>query len=127
MIKLKNNKQIGVGVDIEKTARFVDKKRNSQFLNRLYTNNELSYCFEKSHPSESLAGRFAAKESIKKALTNLVGQAIDHKEIEILNDKLGAPIVFMRNGMGNKFEFSLSISHTKDTAIAFVLAIPKTK
>lgn len=127
MVKLKNNKQIGVGVDIEKTARFIDKKINSPFLNRLYTHNELSYCFNKSHPSESLAGRFAAKESIKKALSSLVETRIDHKDIEIINDKSGIPIVFMRNKMVNKFEFLLSISHTKDMAIAFVIAIPGTK
>lgn len=125
MVRSKIKNQISVGVDIERTARFIGKKINSPFLKRLYTPGELNYCFNKQEPSESLAGRFAAKESVKKALAPLIKQPVDHKDIEILNNELGVPLISVENRVGDKFNFSLSISHTKNTAIAVVIATPK--
>lgn len=125
MVKSKIINNISVGVDIEQTARFINKKINSPFFKRIYTSEELCYCFNKLRPSESLAGRFAAKESVKKALAYFIKQPVGHKDIEILNDEFGAPSIFLENKLGDKFNFSLSISHTKNTAIAVVVAVQK--
>ncbi len=118
--KITNN--ISVGVDMENTARFLNKKINSLFLKRIYTPKELCYCFNKPYPPESLAGRFAAKESVKKALATFTKQPIDHRDIEILNNEFDMPLIFVKQKLGNKFSFSLSISHTENMAIAFVVA-----
>jgi holo-[acyl-carrier protein] synthase len=125
MKKSKTTNYIGVGVDIEQTGRFINKKINSPLLKRIYTPEELCYCFNKSRPHESLAGRFAAKESVKKALAIFVKQSVDHKEIEIKINGSGVPLIYVKNKLGNKFNFSLSISHTKNMAIAFVIATLK--
>lgn len=125
MVKPKIINNISVGVDIEQTARFIGKKINSPFFKRIYTSKELCYCFNKLRPSESLAGRFAAKESVKKALASFIKQPFDYKDIEIINNELGMPLIYVRNKVGNKFNFSLSISHTKNTAIAIVIATQK--
>jgi holo-[acyl-carrier protein] synthase len=125
MVKPKTTNNFSVGVDIEQTARFVNKKMDSPFLKRIYTFEELCYCFKKLRPHESLAGRFAAKESVKKALSLFTEQPVDHRDIEILNNKLGVPLIYMKNKIGSKFNFSLSISHTGSTAIAVVIAEQK--
>ena len=125
MTKSKITNNISVGVDIEQTSRFVKKRINSSFLKRIYTSEELCYCFNKPRPSESLAGRFAAKESVKKALASFTQHPLDFKEIEILNNKSGMPLIYVKNKLGNKFNFSLSISHIQDLAIAVVVAIQK--
>jgi|SRR3989338_1213354 len=121
MIKSNITNNISIGVDIEQTARFIKKKINSPFLKRIYTSEELWYCFKKSRPSESLAGRFAAKESARKALAQFIERPIDYKDIEIINDGSGIPTISVKNGLKNKFNFSLSISHIKNTAIAVVV------
>lgn len=125
MTRSQHTKHISVGVDIEQTARFNNKTVTSPFLRRIYTSEELYYCFKKPRSSESLAGRFAAKESVKKALAAFVKQPVDHKDIEILNNEFGVPLIFVRNKFGDKFNFSLSISHTKNMAIAVVIATQK--
>ena len=114
-----------IGIDIETTSRFDGRTRKSVFLNRLYTFKELCYCFEGEHASEHLAGRFAAKESVKKALATFTKRDIGYKDIEIVNDKFGMPKVSLKIFLEGKFNISVSISHTKDTAVAVAIATPK--
>lgn len=114
-----------VGIDIEKTSRFAGKKKESPFLKRIFTFEELCYCFKRGHASEHLAGRFAAKESVKKALAGITKQLVDYKDIEVINDKSGVPLVSLKKDLGKGFNFSLSISHTKDIAMAIILATKK--
>ena len=62
-----------VGIDIEHTERFqnIDSKYNDQFLNDIFTDSELEYCFNKQNPHQHLAGRFAAKEAAFKAFEQI--------------------------------------------------------
>ena len=55
-----------VGVDIEDIGRFrkLDQKSSGVFLKKVYTKNELDYCFQKSVPAQHLAVRFAGKEAV---------------------------------------------------------------
>lgn len=114
-----------IGIDIEKVSRFKKGKVKSSFLQRLYTAKELHYCFSKTNPAEHLAGRFAAKESVIKALALFDKRPLDHKNIEITNDKFGLPSVSLKNHRSRKYGFLLSISHTKDVAIALVVVNSK--
>ena len=112
----------------ERLKGYLNKKKiDSAFLKRLYTSEELRYCFSKARPPQHLAGRFAAKESVKKALAPLLKQPIDFKDIEIINNESDIPTVLMRSSFENKFSFSLSISHIKNIALAVVIAIQKNK
>ena len=59
----------GLGIDIVETHRFtLFKSRDDQFLLDNYSAEELAYCFSFKDPSEHLAGTFAAKEAVFKAL-----------------------------------------------------------
>jgi len=124
-IKSKIPELYGLGIDMEKISRFRNKKTKSLFLKRIYTSEELYYCFNKAKPAKHLAGRFVAKESVIKAMALFTKQPISHKNIEIINDKFGIPMVSLKNKFGNKFYFSLSISHTKDMAVAAVIVTRK--
>lgn len=110
-----------IGIDIEKVSRFQKGKIKSSFLKRIYTAEELRYCSNKAKPAEHLAGRFAAKEAVIKAMALLDKSPLAHKNIEIANDKFGIPSVFLKNQGNQKYRFLLSISHTKDMAIAVVM------
>ena len=57
-----------IGVDIESISRFKNLKRDKSrhFLEKIFTQNELNYCFSKKVPSPHLAVRFAAKEAAEK-------------------------------------------------------------
>ena len=97
-----------------------------RFLERVYTSRELKYCLIKKYPDNSLAGRFAAKEAVMKALGTGLSSGVSWKEIEIINDVKGKPEVKVYGKTKNlldKRKILISISHTKENAIAQVVII----
>lgn len=120
---------LGVGVDIECISRFhahasYSKGRSKDpFLKRIYTSRELSYCFKKGSKAACLAGRFTAKEAVRKALAPVLKENVNFTDVEILNSGKGIPCaVLKKSRWKNIFHISLSISHNHDTAIAVVVA-----
>lgn len=111
-----------IGTDIEEISRFSKFRKAAPFLKKSYSGKELKYCFNKANPAEHLAGRFAAKEAVIKALASFSKQPIGHKNIEIINDNYGIPRVFIKKRTKNKTGLSLSISHTKELALAVAVA-----
>jgi holo-[acyl-carrier protein] synthase len=115
---------IGIGIDIENINRFakLDLKKNRNFFDKIYTRKEKEYCLLKSNPFPHLAARFAAKEAIKKT----IGDKIAFSEIEITNDKNGAPKVkFLNKKIENKYKSIISISHTQSMAQAVCITFKK--
>ena len=107
-------------MDIVDIARFEVFAKNfeSKFCKRVFTPYELEYL--KPKKAASMAGLFAAKEAVAKALgTGFRG--ISPIDIEIKHNKLGAPEVNL-HGKAKVFaknaKMLVSISHTKDVAIA---------
>jgi holo-[acyl-carrier protein] synthase len=99
-------------VEIRKLKRSV-KRWGDDFLNRIYTKEELAYSKSKRYPLQHLAARFAAKEAIFKALgTN---PKLNFKDIEISRDRHGKPYCKIKNKRTN---ISLSLSHTDNYAVA---------
>lgn len=119
----------GIGVDIIEIDR-IEKamKKTDRFLTRLFTEREIAYFTSKNMKAESVAGNFAAKEAVVKALgTGLRG--FQWTDIEILRDELGKPVVYLYNGadqVAKDLEISqimLSISHCKTYAVANGVAV----
>ena len=109
-----------IGIDIVDTKRFIYDESDSRLL-KWFTVDELAYCFRKTPSSNSLAGKFAAKEAIIKILTK-EGINISHlKEIEILNDEDGKPFVNSSPLQYLNNKIRISISHDGDFAIAVAL------
>lgn len=115
------------GVDMIEIERLREAMANhgERFLNRVFTARELD---ENIRKVESLAGRFAAKEAVAKAFGSGIGD-VAWKEIEILRAESGQPLLVLHGAAENKAKemqiagWSVSISHTKDHAIAFVVGI----
>lgn len=117
-----------VGNDIIEIARIKKawQRHGERFLNKLFTPKEQAYCLsKKGYPERHLAGRFAAKEALSKALGTGFGP-ISWLDLEILNDASGKPFVIASPHLQAAFnhpQFLLSISHCHEyaTAVAILL------
>ena len=112
-------------IEIERVKK-VKEKWGMRFLERVYTPKELEYCLKKKYPESSLAGRFAAKEAVMKALGTGLSLGISWKDIEIINDRKGKPEVTLygkTKKILGKRKVLISISHTKEDAIAQAIII----
>lgn len=119
---------LGIGVDIEDISRFrgLTREKDKRFLSRIFTDKELDYCFSRANIEQHLAGRFTAKEAVIKTLNALSKEKLNYRDIEVLNDESGSPVIsILKEGFGD-IQVSLSLSHTKKTAIAFTIAAQKT-
>lgn len=121
-------KDFSTGIDIEKIERFekYSKDKNCDFVTRIFTEQEIEYCFKYNKPAEHLAVRFCAKEAVYKALSALGIDFPEFKNIEILNDEKGIPSVKLLNTEYPNIIIKISLSHSKDYATASVFII-KTK
>ncbi len=117
------------GIDIIEIARIqrAIERWEERFLRRVYTEPELKLCHKK--PS-SFAARFAGKEAVMKALgTGTKG--ISWREIEILAEPSGKPLVYLYGKAREKAEdlgldkLDISLSDSKEYAIAFVIGETK--
>lgn len=116
----------GIGTDIIEIERIEDnfKKYGERFLDRILTSAEKEYCAQHKFPSGTIAGRFAAKEAIAKALGTGFGEYLSWQDIEIINDNEGKPQVTLSPSASDTFKdpkLHLSISHCKSYAIAFAV------
>ena len=113
-----------IGVDIIEIARIRQAiaRWGDRFLNRVYTEPELKLYHSKF---SSLAARFAGKEAVMKLLgTGRTG--IGWREIETLSHPGGRPLVNLYGRARMKAaklgvtEVIITISHSKEYAVAFV-------
>ena len=122
---------LATGVDIieierieRSINRFGDKMRN-----RIFTPQEQTYCAGKL---PSLAGRYAIKEAVSKALGTGIGD-VNFTDIEVVNDERGKPNLVLHNNAKQLAEqqgftqWSISISHTTTHAIGFAVALNTTQ
>lgn len=122
MVSKLNKMETGIGTDIVEIERFSNLIKRKQFLKKIFSKKELNYCFSKEKPSQHLAARFAGKEAIVKALACL-NKKVYYDEIEILNRKNNAPFVNIKKY--SMAEVRISLSHSRNCALAFAIAIKK--
>ena len=120
-----------IGIDIVEIGRLsrVSKKWGKSFLDKVYTARELSYARSKRFPYQHLAARFAAKEAIFKALGEVEKNFVGWKNVEILNNAYGKPVVHW-HGTAEKIRKKrklknvvVSLSHTENYAVASAMLI----
>ncbi len=122
---------IKTGVDILKIERVKEKcEREEHFFDSFLTNAEKEYLKSKSCDKtpnlkyQSVAGFFACKEAVLKALGQGIKQLNMLKEIEVLHDKLGKPILNVSGSVKKIFEelniseSDVSISHDGEYVVA---------
>ena len=118
------------GTDIIEISRIKDgiERLGQAFKNRIYTEKEIEYCESKNvQKYQSYAGRFAAKEAIFKALSDIIEDKykIQLTDLEIVNNKSGKPFVHINTNIIPKEKLKIidiSISHCKDYSIAMCVA-----
>ena len=115
---------IGTGVDITEVRRIrqAAEKWGDDFLRRVFTRDELKKAKSKNSLYQHLAGRFAAKEAVFKAVGD---SGLSWQDIQINNDKQGRPFCLFLNGKGRNIEVCVSISHVKSYAVASAVVIQK--
>ncbi|MEM8727238.1 MAG: holo-ACP synthase [Chlamydiota bacterium] len=116
----------GLGNDILEIDRIRKTIENHgpHFYKKFFNQQELEYCLDHKDAPLFLAGRFAAKEAIAKAMGTGFGDSISFLDIEILNDELGRPVAELSDSFNATFnhpQILISISHCKIFATAVAL------
>ena len=122
---------LGIGADIIEINRVKAKiEKNSAFIEKMFSDNEIKYFMDRSMNFEVIAGNFSAKEAVSKALGTGI-RGFSFKDIEVLRDELGKPYVILHNkanelasnavGSNGFYKIHLSISHSKENAISYAI------
>lgn len=120
----------GLGVDIVEIER-MEKilTRSPQFPFRVFSEEERAYCESHHRPAVHYATHFAAKEAVLKALGTGFSQGIGFTDVEVSHDENGKPFVLL-HGRAKEIadergitEIPLSLSRTRDTAVANAIAM----
>ena len=112
---------IGNGVDIVENNRIKILIKNINFINRIFTINEINQSKKLKNKINYYAKRFAAKEAFSKALGTGIRKGINFKDIEIFNDNFGKPSIklkgstakFLKKKIKNK-KYSIYLSLSDD-------------
>ena len=120
----------GTGVDIIEIARIRSsiEKYSGKFEERVFTSKEINYCRSKPDPFKHFAARFAAKEAVLKSLGTGMAHGIGWKDMEILNQESGKPVLTL-SGKGldifnslNLRDIHISMTHDRQYALAQAIA-----
>ena len=121
---------IGNGVDIVDNKRIEKLLLNNNFLNRIFTYNEIKGSKKSQNKINFFAKRFAAKEAFVKALGTGFRNNISFSDIEIINNKKGKPEIkiskkikylISRKFKSKKPKIYVSLSDEKKHSIAYVI------
>ncbi|WP_455539764.1 holo-ACP synthase [Terrisporobacter sp.] len=122
---------LDIGTDIIEVERIKNSlSKRGDFLRKIFTDKEIEMFQLKGNNPQTIAGNFAAKEAVSKSL-GLGIRGYNFKDIEILRDDLGKPVVKTYNNLQkiciqySILEIKVSISHTRDYAVANAITITK--
>ena len=119
---------IGVGVDIVDNTRINKSIKNKNFISRVFSKKEINQSKKVKDKTNYYSKRFAAKESLSKAIGTGFRNDLNFKDITIVNDKYGKPSYQLNNKVKkliySKFKvknikISLSLADEKKYSIAF--------
>ncbi len=118
-------------IEINRVKKAIEDYENEEkniFIEKIYTKNEMEYCESKGKMKyQHYAARFAAKEATFKAISGFLQDKYEMswKNAEIINDNNGRPKVIFNNIPkeleGKILDVDISLSHSKDNAIAMVV------
>lgn len=114
---------LGTGIDIIEVDRVAKAAAKEGFMHRIFTQEELLRFAKFNNDPAHIAGAFAAKEAVSKALGTGIG-AVEWKDIEILHHQSGQPYVKLYGNAQKRMQelggetLHISISHVKAMAAA---------
>lgn len=116
-----------VGTDVVEVERMEKMIKNERFLKKVFSSEEIRYCQGKKLAAQHYAVRFAAKEAVWKALSDVFkGKGVAHTEISVSRSNLGKPSIRFSPRL-KKFEshICVSLSHTHQVAMAVAIYTPQ--
>lgn len=135
---------IGIGMDlveIDRIRRILEEPHGGRFVERVLTPEERERAVSRSgRLAEFVAGRFAAKEAVAKALGCGIGRQVGLQDIRVVPDANGKPVCSVSDAAWERLglaaespsadertsaaaiQLHLTITHTETTAAAFVVA-----
>jgi holo-[acyl-carrier protein] synthase len=123
---------VGIGADLIEVNRVARayERFGERFLERLYAPAERDYCMARADFVRALAGRFAAKEAVVKALSPAAPTGLAYRDVAVRADG-GRPTVELTGAAAalaaekGVQDVMVTISHEKDYAVAFAVALGK--
>jgi holo-[acyl-carrier protein] synthase len=117
---------LGLGCDVIEVGRVrgVVERHGDRFLDRVFTEEERTYCHSHKFPERYLAARFAAKEAVSKAFTTGIGAELGWKSVSIYHGTRNEPLVRLDDqgrallAQVNATDVLVSLSHTDTVAMA---------
>ena len=108
-------------IDIRRVEKTINKFGN-RFINRIFTKGEIIRSDNRNKRIESYAKRFAAKEACSKALGTGFRSGVYWRDIEVVNEKTGKPVLKLTGGAYKRLEklipynssYNISLSITDD-------------
>jgi holo-[acyl-carrier protein] synthase len=108
-------------------------KWGMNFLTKVFTDKEIKYSISKRFAPQHFAARFAAKEAVVKAFGVARRHPLNWTDIQVFNDSEGKPVIsFVNDALKLKKkkkvdEVVVSMSHSKNYAVANVILLRKTR
>jgi len=121
-------KTIGLGVDIVENKRIQKSIKNKEFISRIFSKKEIEKSKKIKNKINYFAKRYAAKESLSKAIGTGFRNGLNFKDISIINDKYGKPYYQLNKKVKKliyskfkvkKIKIFLSLADEKKYSIAF--------
>ena len=121
---------IGNGVDIVENNRIAKFIKNSSFIKRIFTKNEIIQSKKYRNKVNFFAKRFAAKEALVKAIGTGFRSNINFNDICVKNNNKGKPSLILSKKLKiilkekykiNKYRIYLSLSDERKHSLAFVI------
>lgn len=116
-----------VGIDSVLISRIEKKIADKNFLEKVFTADEIAYYTKKGSRAQTLAGFYCVKEAVSKCfMTGLVGFRLT--DIEVTHTDKGAPLVKLSGGalaLADGYNIAISITHDGDMATAIAIKTAK--
>ena len=120
---------IGCGIDVGELARFrhAMQRGGRAFMRRIFTPHEEAYARARRRTTVlHLAGRFAAKEAVLKAVSQIdPTRVLAMRQIEVRNDSLGRPRIVLHDKRRGRIQIHMSLSHVNTVAVATAIAMKR--
>ena len=122
---------VGIGIDIIDIRR-IEKtinKYGDRFIKKCFLQTEIQKSENRRNIIQSYAKRYAAKEACAKALGTGLARGVYWKDIEVLNNEFGKPLIKLHNNAvkiiskltKKDYKIEVSLSDEKNYAIANVI------
>jgi holo-[acyl-carrier protein] synthase len=128
---MSGNRLLAIGTDIIECPRIerMLAKHGQTFIKRVFTQEEINYCSGRKMDYQHYAARWAAKEAVLKALGTGWSSGINWTDVELTRQPSGQPKIVLYNRALDRSkelgidEILISVSHTREFAVAFATAV----